>query len=394
MKEMAESSQPGNAPGPGFGIYVHWPFCLSKCPYCDFNSHVNLRPIDEARFAAAYGAELGHRANLTKGGTVASIFFGGGTPSLMKPSTVAAILDAIAAHWQVEPGAEITLEANPTSVEAERFHGFRAAGINRVSLGVQALNDAALKMLGRGHTAAEALVAVKLAASIFERYSFDLIYARAGQTAAAWKAELEAALPLTKDHISLYQLTIEEDTPFARLRDTGRLALPGAAEARVLWDITQEATAKAGLPAYEISNHARPGAESRHNLIYWRYGEYIGVGPGAHGRLFSADGRRAQAAEAHPGTWLSLVEKNGHGLVEDGALSAEEQGDEFLLMGLRLSEGIEPERFKALSGRSLDPRRISSLIEEGMAEYTAGKRLRVSAQGFPVLDAIVADLAA
>jgi len=391
---MAEASQTSTAPGPGFGIYVHWPFCLSKCPYCDFNSHVRVRPVDEGRFAAAYRAELAHRAGLTKGRTVSSIFFGGGTPSLMEPSTVAAVLDAIARHWHVAPGAEITLEANPTSAEAERFHGYRAAGINRLSLGVQALNDADLKMLGRGHTAAEALIAVKRAASIFERHSFDLIYARPGQAAAAWKKELEAALLAVKDHISLYQLTIEDGTPFARLYRTGGIALPSPAEARALWDITQEVTAKAGLPAYEISNHARPGAESRHNLLYWRYGEYAGVGPGAHGRISSADGRQAQVAERHPGRWLSLVEKHGHGLVEDSALSVEEQGDEFLLMGLRLSEGIDPERFKILSGRRLDPRRIAALIEYGMAEYAPCGRLRVSAEGFPVLDAVVADLAA
>jgi len=393
-KEMAQSSPGGAAPGPGFGIYVHWPFCLSKCPYCDFNSHVRARPIDEARFTAAYRREIAHRAGLTKGLTVSSIFFGGGTPSLMQPSTVAAVLDAIAGHWQIASSAEVTLEANPTSAEAERFYGFRAAGINRLSLGVQALNDASLKMLGRGHTALEALDAVRLAAKIFERYSFDLIYARPGQTVDAWKKELETALREAKDHISLYQLTIEDDTPFAQLYRTGRLSVPGPSEARALWNITQDVTAKAGLPAYEISNHARRGAESRHNLLYWRYGEYVGIGPGAHGRIFCAEGRRAQAAERHPGKWLSLVENNGHGLVEDDALTPEEQADEFLLMGLRLSEGIEPEKFKDLSGRSLDPRRISSLIEEGMAEYTPGRRLRVSAQGFPVLDAVVADLAA
>ncbi len=394
MKEMAGSSQIGATQSPGFGIYVHWPFCLSKCPYCDFNSHVRAKPVGEARFAAAYKTELAHRAALTNGRIVSSIFFGGGTPSLMSPATVAGILDAIAGHWQVAAGAEITLEANPTSVEAERFYGFRSAGINRVSLGVQAMNDIDLKMLGRGHTAAEALRAVELAASIFDRYSFDLIYARPGQTAAGWKHELEAALRRARDHISLYQLTIEEDTIFARLRDAGRLALPDPGRARALWDVTQEVTEKAGLPAYEISNHARPGAESRHNLIYWRYGEYIGVGPGAHGRISSAQGRRAQAAERHPETWLSAVESNGHGLVEDDYLSAEEQGDEFLLMGLRLSEGIEPAAFQAMSGRGLDPRQVASLIASGMVEYTPRGRLRVSAEGFPVLDAVIADLAA
>jgi putative oxygen-independent coproporphyrinogen III oxidase len=394
MREIARSSQIAATTGPGFGVYVHWPFCLSKCPYCDFNSHVRAKPVDEARFVAAYRTELAQRATFTNGHIVSSIFFGGGTPSLMKPSTIAAILDAVAGHWQVAADAEITLEANPTSVEAERFRGFRSAGINRVSLGVQAMNDVDLKALGRGHTAAEALRAVELAESIFDRYSFDLIYARPGQTAAGWKEELEAALLRSKDHISLYQLTIEDDTMFARLRDAGRLALPDPTSARALWDVTQEVTAKAGLPAYEISNHARPGAESRHNLIYWQYGEYIGIGPGAHGRILSAVGRRAQATERHPEIWLTVVESDGHGLIEDDYLSTEEQGDEFLLMGLRLSEGIEPDAFQAMSGRGLDPRRVASLIADGMVEYTPRGRLRVSAEGFPVLDAVVADLAA
>lgn len=380
--------------GPGFGVYVHWPFCLSKCPYCDFNSHVRAKPIDEARFVEAYKAELAHRAGQTQGRAVSSIFFGGGSPSLMQPATVAAVLDAIARHWPVVPGAEVTLEANPTSVEAGRFRGYKAAGVNRVSLGVQALNDTDLKMLGRGHSAAEALRAVELAASIFERYSFDLIYARPGQTVAAWQQELAAAIARVRDHLSLYQLTIEYGTMFSRLRDAGKLILPDNDLARALWDVTQEVTLKAGLPAYEISNHARPGAESRHNLIYWRYGEYIGVGPGAHGRIATAKGRRAQATEPHPEMWLTVVESEGHALVEDELLSAGEQADEFLLMGLRLAEGIAPAEFEALSGRDLDPGRVASLIAEGMVEYTPRGRIRVSAEGFPVLDAVVADLAA
>jgi putative oxygen-independent coproporphyrinogen III oxidase len=388
------SSHISAVPDPGFGVYVHWPFCLSKCPYCDFNSHVRARPIDEARFVAAYKTELRHRAALTRGRAVSSIFFGGGTPSLMTPSTVGAILDAVAGNWQVARDAEITLEANPTSVEAERFRGFRSAGINRVSLGVQAMNDADLKTLGRGHTAAEAIGAIEFAASIFERYSFDLIYARPGQAAAAWREELEAAILRVRDHISLYQLTVEHGTMFERLRDAGKLVLPDNDLARALWDITQEVTSKAGLPAYEISNHARPGAASRHNLIYWRYGEYIGVGPGAHGRIWSAGGRRAQATERHPEMWLTVVETDGNGLVEDDYLSSEEQGDEFLLLGLRLSEGIEPAAFHAMSGRGLDPRRVAALVADGMVEYTPRGRLRVSAEGFPVLDAVVADLAA
>ena len=394
MKKMKLSPRSKIGSGPGFGVYVHWPFCLSKCPYCDFNSHVRAKPIDEARFIEAYKSELAHRAGLTQGRAVSSIFFGGGTPSLMKPATVGAILDAIAGFWPVAPGAEITLEANPTSVEAERFHGFKHAGVNRVSLGVQALNDADLKTLGRGHTAAEALRAVDLAASIFDRYSFDLIYARPGQTVDGWRQELQEAISRARDHLSLYQLTIEYGTMFARLRDAGKLMPPDNDHARALWDVTQEVTTKAGLPAYEISNHARPGAESRHNLIYWRYGEYVGVGPGAHGRIASAKGRRAQATESHPEMWLTVVETEGHALVEDDILSAEEQADEFLLMGLRLSEGIEPADFQAMSGRDLDPGRVASLIADGMVEYTPRGRIRVSAEGFPVLDAVVADLAA
>ena len=391
-KKISQRSKLGS--GPGFGVYVHWPFCLSKCPYCDFNSHVRARPIDDARFVEAYKAELAHRAGLTQGSTVSSIFFGGGTPSLMKPATVSAILDAIAGFWQVAPGVEVTLEANPTSVEAERFRGYRQAGVNRVSLGVQALNDGDLKALGRGHTVAEALRAVDLAASIFERYSFDLIYARPGQTVAGWRQELKEAIARARDHLSLYQLTIEYGTMFARLRDAGKLVPPDNDLARALWDVTQEVTSDAGLPAYEISNHASPGAESRHNLIYWRYGEYIGVGPGAHGRILSPNGRRAQATEPHPEMWLTVVESEGHALVEDDVLSNEEQADEFLLMGLRLSEGIAPAEYQGISGRDLDPGRVASLIADGMVEYTQRGRIRVSAEGFPVLDAVVADLAA
>jgi oxygen-independent coproporphyrinogen-3 oxidase len=377
-----------------FGVYVHWPFCLSKCPYCDFNSHVRSQPVDEARFLAAFRSELAHRAFDAPGRTVRSVFFGGGTPSLMKPATVAGILDAIAQHWSVDPQAEVTLEANPTSVEAERFRGYRAAGVNRVSLGVQAMNDRDLKALGRLHSVAEAMAAVEVAASIFERFSFDLIYARPDQTPADWARELEEAIDRAAEHLSLYQLTIEPDTIFERLHRAGKLKTPDEEVGRALWDITQEVTEKRGLPAYEISNHARPGAESRHNLVYWRYRDYAGIGPGAHGRLTTATGRRAQSTERHPEMWLTVVETEGHGLVSDESLSAEEQGDEFLLMGLRLREGIDPKRFERLAGRALDGRRVASLIEDGMVEQTADGRLRVTKHGFPVLDAVVADLAA
>ena len=378
---------------PGFGVYVHWPFCLSKCPYCDFNSHVRHKPVDEARFVEAFRAEIAHRAALAPGRKVSSIFFGGGTPSLMKPQTVAAILDAIGGAWSIDGDAEITLEANPTSVEAERFRGYRAAGVNRVSLGVQAMNDPDLKALGRLHTADEAMAAVAVAASIFERFSFDLIYARPGQTPSAWKAELQAAIAHAAEHLSLYQLTIEPDTMYERLFKAGKLAMPDADTARALWDVTQETTSALGLPAYEISNHARPGAESRHNLIYWRYGEYAGIGPGAHGRLQTPKGRLAQATEKHPEMWLTSVETDGHGVIDTETLSAEAQGDEFLLMGLRLTEGIDPDRFEALSGRKLASSRIADLVGHGMVEMTRDGRLRVTSEGFPVLDAVVADLA-
>jgi putative oxygen-independent coproporphyrinogen III oxidase len=360
---------------PGFGVYVHWPFCLSKCPYCDFNSHVRAQPVDEARYVAAFRTELAHRAALAPGRTVGSIFFGGGTPSLMKPDTVGAILEAIGKHWQIAPDAEITLEANPTSVEAQRFKGYKAAGVNRVSLGVQAMNDPDLKALGRLHTAAEAMTAVGVASAIFDRFSFDLIYARPSQTPEAWRSELSEAVKRAGGHMSLYQLTIEPDTMFERLVAAGRLNA-------------------AGMPAYEISNHARAGQESRHNLIYWRYGEYAGVGPGAHGRLVTPRGRIAQSTEKHPEMWLTVVESDGNGLVADEVLTQEEQADEMLLMGLRLTEGIEALRFEAIRGHKLDEDRIATLIQDGMIEITDDGRIRVTTSGFPVLDAVVADLAA
>jgi oxygen-independent coproporphyrinogen-3 oxidase len=383
-----------NAFDPGFGVYVHWPFCLSKCPYCDFNSHVRRGEIDEVRFVEAFGAELAHRAALAPGREVRSIFFGGGTPSLMSPSTVEAILGQIGRHWSLAKDVEITLEANPTSVESSRFKGFKAAGVNRVSLGVQALNDIDLRELGRQHSVAEALMAVEIANSVFQRTSFDLIYGRAQQTPSAWRKELELALARQPEHISLYQLTIEPDTMFERMVKSGKMLVPDADTQRALWDVTQEVTTRYGLPAYEVSNHARPGAESRHNLVYWRYGEYAGVGPGAHGRLVTARGRRAQSTERHPEMWLTCVETEGHGVVEDELLNSEQEGDEFLLMGLRLREGIDPQRYFLLTGKKLSQSRISELIGDGLVEFTRDNRLRVSSEGFPVLDAVVADLAA
>jgi oxygen-independent coproporphyrinogen-3 oxidase len=367
---------------------------LAKCPYCDFNSHVRNAPIDEARFVNAFRAEIRHRAAMAPGRTAQSIFFGGGTPSLMRPQTVQAVIDAIAEAWTLAPDAEITIEANPTSVEAGRFRGYRAAGVNRLSIGVQALNDADLKALGRRHTVEEALAAVDVASAIFQRTSFDLIYARPGQSLSAWRAELTEALKRDSEHLSLYQLTIEPDTIFERLWKSGKLRLPDADLARALFDATQEIAAAHGLPAYEVSNHARPGAESRHNLIYWRCGEYAGVGPGAHGRLATEAGRRAQATEKHPEMWLTQVEAEGHGLIENDLLSAEEQGDEFLLMGLRLREGVDPKRFELLSGRPLDRRQIDTLRLEGFVAEDETGRLRVTPLGAPLLDSVVADLAA
>ena len=378
----------------GFGVYVHWPFCLAKCPYCDFNSHVRATGVDEARYVEAFVRELAHAGEMAPGRTVTSIFLGGGTPSLMRPDTVAAILDGVAQNWSIAKGAEITLEANPTSVEAERFRGYRAAGVNRVSLGVQALDDADLRRLGRMHSAAEALAAVEIAARHFPRLSFDLIYARPDQSPKAWRAELKAAIARAADHLSLYQLTIEPGTWFERLHAAGKLVVPDAEAARVLYDVTQEVCDAAGLPAYEISNHARPGAESRHNLVYWRYGVYVGVGPGAHGRVMSAKGRTATATERSPEEWLARVERFGHGLVEETVLTREEAGDEFLLMGLRLREGIEPARYRLISGRTLDHERIADLLGDGLIAHRVGSRLAVTPAGFPVLDAVVADLAA
>jgi putative oxygen-independent coproporphyrinogen III oxidase len=377
-----------------FGVYVHWPFCLSKCPYCDFNSHVRHAAIDEARFARAFADEIATTAARVPGRTVSTIFFGGGTPSLMQPSTIAAVLAAIGAHWTIAPDAEITLEANPTSVEATRFRGYRAAGINRVSLGVQSLDDAVLKSLGRTHTAAEALTAVAVARAAFDRISFDLIYARPGQTPDAWRAELLRALDEAGEHLSLYQLTVEPDTPFAALHAAGKLVIPDDDLARTLYDLTQDMCDRAGIPSYEISNHARPGGECRHNLLYWRYGEYAGIGPGAHGRLV-VDGRRhATATEKRPESWLMRVEGGGHGVTTDETLTRDEEADELLLMGLRLAEGIDPQRYHRIAGRPLDVARIAALAGHGFVETTPDGRLRVTRSGFPVLDAVVADLAA
>ncbi|MEP4034230.1 radical SAM family heme chaperone HemW [Roseibium polysiphoniae] len=382
------------APDGGFGIYVHWPFCAAKCPYCDFNSHVRHQPVDQDRFAAAFERELTHFADLTKGQTVQSVFLGGGTPSLMAPKTVERILDCISGLWTVDAAAEISMEANPSSVEAERFRGYRSAGVNRVSLGVQSLHDRDLKLLGRLHDVETAIRAIETARETFPRLSFDLIYARPDQTPEAWKAELERAIALAADHLSLYQLTIEEGTPFFTLYNAGKLKVPDPELGAELYELTQSVTEANGLPAYEVSNHARPGSECRHNQVYWRYGDYVGVGPGAHGRLSVGVNKLATAIERHPETWLENVETHGHGMVENVGLTEEEQGDEYLLMGLRLVEGIDLARYEALAHRKIDPRRLAALLEHGMVEELGNNRLRATRDGFSVLDAVVADLAA
>jgi len=377
-----------------FGVYVHWPFCASKCPYCDFNSHVHRGAFDEEAYVQAYEREIAHAAGIAPGRVVQSIFFGGGTPSLMSPWAVERIIDAVAKHWTVEARAEITLEANPTSVEVERFKGFRGAGVNRVSLGVQSLREKPLADLGRRHSVEEAVAAVRIAQSVFERSSFDLIYARPHQTLEDWEDELKEALWLAKGHISLYQLTIEQGTRYFDLHKAGKLKMPDEDLAADFYEMTQELTAQAGMPAYEISNHARPGQESQHNLLYWRYGEYAGIGPGAHGRLLINNQRHATAAEMLPFDWQKKVVAQGHGMVVDDVLTWEEQGDEFLVMGLRLREGISPQRFTALSGRKINQRQIDDLKGYGFVETLPNGNIRVTDRGWPVLDAVVADLAA
>jgi oxygen-independent coproporphyrinogen-3 oxidase len=377
-----------------FGVYVHWPFCAAKCPYCDFNSHVHRGPFDEAAFVESYRREIAHFAAQAPGRTVQSIFFGGGTPSLMDPRSVGAILEAIGQNWNVAPGAEITLEANPTSVEADRFRGYRAAGVNRVSLGVQSLREGPLAELGRRHSVDEAIRAVRLAQSIFPRSSFDIIYARPRQSLSDWEDELKEALWLAQGHISLYQLTIEMGTRYFDLWNAGKLKLPDEDLSADFYELTQDLTRDAGLPAYEISNHARPGQESIHNLIYWRYGEYAGIGPGAHGRLLIDGKRHATAIEKMPFEWHKKVAARGHGMTTDDILSWEEEGDELLVMGLRLREGIDPRRFATLSGRRLDPHQIEELKRIGFVETLPNGFIRVTDKGWPVLDAVVADLAA
>ncbi|MCO5732666.1 radical SAM family heme chaperone HemW [Rhizobium sp. SSA_523] len=372
---------------------MHWPFCAAKCPYCDFNSHVRHQPVDQSRFAAAFLTEMDAMRALSGPKTVTSIFLGGGTPSLMEPATVERILDGIATRWHVPAGIEVTMEANPSSVEADRFRGYRSAGVNRVSLGVQALNDRDLKFLGRLHDVEDALKAIRLAREIFPRMSFDLIYARPDQTVEAWEKELNEAVSYAVDHLSLYQLTIEEGTPFYGLHKAGKLIVPDGDQSAALYEATQEITRGFGMPAYEVSNHAKPGAESRHNLTYWRYGDYAGIGPGAHGRLSQRSMKIATATERKPEAWLDLVERNGHGMVDQDVLDREEQADELLLMGLRLREGVDLARWQQLSKRDPDPAREQTLLEHGFIERIGNSRLRCTPKGMLILDAVVADLA-
>jgi len=357
-------------------LYIHWPFCKSKCPYCDFNSHVRAG-IEQARWRAALLRELDHYAAETRGRRLVSVFFGGGTPSLMEPATAAALLDRAAAHWPIAADVEVTLEANPTSVEAAGLAGFRAAGINRVSLGVQALDDRALRFLGRGHSAAEARAALALARRHFRRFSFDLIYARPGQEVAEWAAELDDALALAGDHLSLYQLTIEPGTAFATAHARGDFALPDEDSAAALYETTQARLERAGMPAYEISNHARPGGECRHNLVYWRCGDYLGIGPGAHGRLTLAGTTYATRQRRAPESWLAAVEAQGHATEERLAIAREERIEELLMMGLRLSDGVTRTRFAAVAGRGIE----AALPSRALADLAAGSFLVVDDAG-------------
>ncbi len=380
----------------GFGIYIHWPFCRSKCPYCDFNSHVR-ESVDQLRWRKALLAELDHYAGLTAGRRLDSVFFGGGTPSLMPPATVAALIERIAHHWPNSSELEITLEANPTSVEAANFAALADAGVNRVSLGLQALDDRALKFLGRTHSAGEGLAALDIARNHFSRFSFDLIYARPHQTTQDWVAELDRALGLAGEHISVYQLTIEANTAFEGAYRRGEFTLPDEERAAELYETTQERLARAGLPAYEISNHARPGAECRHNLVYWQGGDYLGIGPGAHGRLTRDGQRHVTRQHRAPEAWLAAVEAGGHATREDRALSPAERQEELLLMGLRLSRGISRGRFRQALGCEIEeaiaPSGMAPLIDGGFLELDE-EGLRATPAGLQRLNAVLAALVA
>jgi putative oxygen-independent coproporphyrinogen III oxidase len=382
---LAEDWQQG-----GFGLYIHWPFCEAKCPYCDFNSHVS-RTIDQRAWRDAYLSELQRAADETPGRVLNAVFFGGGTPSLMDPDVVADIISAIRRHWPTANDLEITLEANPGSVEAGRFAAYRQAGVSRVSMGIQALNDADLKRLGRLHSAQEAMIAFDTARSSFDRVSFDLIYGRQDQTAAQWKAELKQALSLAIDHISLYQLTIEQGTAFGDRYARGKLrGLPDEDLGADMFTLTQDICNEMGMPAYEVSNHARDGAQSRHNLIYWRYGDYIGIGPGAHGRITLKGQKLATVAYSNPQRWLDGVSKC-ESEKPRAMISRSEQATEFLLMGLRLKEGVDLNRYAAIAGHEIDQNAVNHLQDIGMAARD-GDRLIVSDQGVIVLNAVIETL--
>jgi oxygen-independent coproporphyrinogen-3 oxidase len=376
----------------GFGLYFHWPFCESKCPYCDFNSHVSSH-IDQRRWQAAYLNEIERFGALTKDRVLQSVFFGGGTPSLMDPELVQAILDKVRSTWPMSNMVEITLEANPRSIEAGRFAAFKDAGVNRVSMGMQALNDEDLRKLGRTHSAKEAMAAFDLAKSLFDRVSFDLIYARQDQSLADWHAELTRAIDLSVDHLSLYQLTIEDGTAFGdRFARGGLKGLPTDDLSADMYDLTQELCEAANMPAYEVSNHAKPGAESRHNLIYWRGGDYIGIGPGAHGRLTHQNKRYATEAPKAPGKWLNDVEGCQTHTFTNALLTQEERGDEFLIMSIRLSEGLDLGRLETISGKSIPLARLEGLIDLNMITVEKD-RLLVTKQGRPLLNAVIRALA-
>ena len=374
----------------GFAIYLHWPFCQAKCPYCDFNSHV-AREIDQSRWMRAYLAEIDRYAEQTQGRVLTSIFFGGGTPSLMQPDVVHAVLERIKQKWPQANDLEVTLEANPGSVEAGRFKAYSEGGVNRISMGIQALNDTDLQKLGRIHTTAEAMAAFDVARAQFKRVSFDLIYARQNQELRSWKKELKQALSMAVDHLSLYQLTIEDGTAFGDRYARGKLkGLPPDDLSADMYHATQDICGEAGYPGYEVSNHSRIGAESRHNRVYWRYGDYIGIGPGAHGRL-TLDGQRfATEAWSNPNKWLDLVE-SGATEKERSALSGGEQASEFVMMGLRLAEGVDQRRFQELSGQALPQDRIEQLSELGMIR-TSGSQITATPQGRMVLNAVLGEL--
>lgn len=374
----------------GFGLYLHWPFCQAKCPYCDFNSHVSAK-IDQARWEQAYLSELDRAAEETKGRVLETVFFGGGTPSLMEPELVASIIARIRQNWPLVNAPEITLEANPTSVEAGRFRGYREAGVTRISMGIQALNDTDLKALGRLHSVAEARAAFDIARSEFDSISFDLIYARQHQTLDDWRAELNEALSMAVDHLSLYQLTIEDGTAFGARHAAGGLrGLPDDDLGADMYLLTQDVTARHGMPTYETSNHAAAGSESRHNLIYWRGGDYIGIGPGAHGRV-TLDGQRfATDTPTAPTAWLSKVETTGSGEGSRNALPLSEQALEYLMMSLRLSEGSSIDRYQLLGG-ILNLNKIAELSDLGLIELV-GANLRTTVSGRPVLNAILREL--